>query len=184
MTGWTRRGFVLAGGASGLAACSNSTINQTSSELNQRVDTAKAEMFSTVPGARQLFDQAAGVLIVPDVTQAGLFVGGSYGEGALLIGEAKVAYFTYAAASIGPQIGASVYNHALFFMTQETLTKFRYSDGWQLGVDAEFTTPEEAGSLGVSTSTINLPVYALVYGQQGLIVGATLEGGKYSRVTR
>ena len=184
MTKWTRRGFVLAGGATGLAACTNSTINQNSSELNQRVDIARSEMFRTVPGAEQLASQAAGVLIVPDVTQAGLFFGGSYGEGALLIGEAKVGYFTYAAASIGPQIGVSQYNHALFFMTQETLTRFRYSDGWQLGVDAEFTTPEEAGSLGVTTTTINLPVYALVYGQQGLIVGATLEGGKYSRVNR
>ncbi len=183
MNNWTRRGFIVAGGAS-VAACSNSTINQSASEIDQRVDRARAEMFQTVPGAQQLSEQAAGVLIVPDVTQAGLFFGGSYGEGALLIGDAKVARFNYAAASLGPQIGVSVFNHALFFMTQETLTRFRYSQGWQLGVDAEFTTPEEAGSLGVTTNTINLPVYALVFGQQGLIVGATLEGGKYTRVER
>ncbi len=183
MTVWTRRGFIIAGGAT-VAACSNSTINQPASELNARVDQARAEMFRTIPGAEQLAAQAAGVLIVPDVTQAGLMVGGSYGEGALLIGEAKVAYFSYAAASFGPQIGVSRFNHALFFMTQEVLTRFRYSDGWQLGLDAEYTTPEEAGSLGVTTTTINLPVYALVYGQQGLILGATLEGGKYTPINR
>ena len=183
MTKWTRRGFIVAGSAS-VAACSNSTINQPSNEIGQRVDAARAEMFRTVPGAEQLANQAAGVLIVPDVTQAGFMFGGAYGEGSLMIGNAKVANFSYAAASFGPQIGVQKYHHALFFMTQETLTKFRYSDGWQLGVDAEFTTPEESAAAGVTTTTINLPIYALVFGQQGLLFGATLEGGKYTRVER
>ena len=69
-------------------------------------------------------------------------------------------------------------------MTQETLAGFRNADGWQLGVDAEFVYAEDSGSFGVSTNTMNLPVYAVVFGQSGAIVGATLQGAKYSRIIR
>lgn len=183
MTNWTRRGFVIASTAS-LAGCTTSGFSKPKNQLDQEVDIARAELLRTVPGAQQLARDAAGILIIPDVKQAGLMVGGAYGEGVLMIGEAKVDYFSYATASFGPQIGVQRFSHALFFMTQEVLTGFRYSDGWQLGVDAEFTTPEDAISAGVTTNTINLPVYAVVFSNRGLLVGATLEGAKYSRILR
>ncbi len=183
MTNWTRRGFVIAGSAS-LAGCTTSGLSKSRNQLDQEADIARAELFRTVPGAQQLAAQAAGILIVPDIKQAGLIVGGAYGEGVLMIGEAKVDYFSYAAGSFGLQFGVQRYAHALFFMTQEVLAGFRFSDGWQLGVDAEFTTPQDALSVGVTTNTINRPVHAVVFGNRGLLVGATLEGAKYSRVIR
>ncbi len=183
MTNWTRRGFLMAGSAT-LAACTAVGINKSRGRIDLDADRARAELFRTVPGSRQLAERAAGMLIIPEITEAGLIVGGAYGEGVLMIGEAKVDYFSFTAASFGLQVGVQKYGHALFFMTQETLAGFRYSDGWQLGVDAQYTTAEDAAAIGVSTTTINLPVIALVFGQQGLIVGATLEGAKYSRLVR
>ena len=185
MTQWTRRGFMLAGSATTLAACSNAIgLNKTRAQIDADVDRAREALFRTVPGARQLAERSAGMLIIPEVTKAGLMFGGAYGEGALMIGPAKVDYFSFTAASFGLQVGVQRYSHALFFLTQEMLADFRYSDGWQLGVDAQYTTPEDAGALGVTTTTINQPVIALVFGQKGLIIGATLEGAKYSRLIR
>jgi len=183
MTKWTRRGFIAATGAT-LTACSTVGINQSRDEIEFNVSSAKSELFRTIPGTQQLADQAAGILIIPEVTSAGLFLGGAYGEGALLIGDAAVDHFSFTAASFGLQFGVQRYSHALFLMTQEALAGFRNADGWQLGIDAEYVFPDQAASFGVNTSTINLPVYAVVYGQQGLIVGATLEGAKYSRLIR
>lgn len=183
MSNWTRRGFIAASGAS-VAACASTGITQSRDQIDRSVDTARAELFRNVPGAEQLAERASGMLIVPDVKKAGLMIGGAYGEGALMIGDAKVEYFNFATASFGFQIGVQRFHHALFFMTQETLAGFRFSNGWKLGADAAFTTPEDAVSLGVATNTINLPVYALIYGQTGLIIGATLEGAKYSRLVR
>ncbi len=182
MNSWTRRSFIVAGSAT--AACSNSIISGSRDSIDRRVDNARAELFNSVSGARQLAEKAAGLLIIPDVTQAGFMVGGAYGEGALMIGDAKVAYFSLATASFGIQAGVQRYHHALFFMTQETLAGFRYSDGWELGVDAQYTTSQDSASFGITTNTINLPVYALIYGQQGLIAGATFEGAKYSSLIR
>lgn len=183
MKRWTRRSFIIASGAT-VAACSNSPINKSRDSIDQAADRARADLFRSVPGAQQLASQAAGILIIPEVTEAGLMLGGAYGEGVLMIGDAKIDYFSLTSASFGPQIGVQRYGHALFFMTQEALGKFRYSDGWELGVDAEFTTPEDAGAIGVTTNTINQPVYAVVFGQKGLLVGATIDGAKYSRLVR
>ena len=182
MSNWTRRGFIAATGLT--AACTATGISKSMDQIDLDIDAARANLFRTVPGTEQLSNQAAGVLIIPEITEAGLFFGGSYGEGGLLIGDAKVDYFSFSAASIGPQIGVQRFSHALFFMTQETLAGFRNADGWQLGVDAEFVYAEDSGSFGVSTNTMNLPVYAVVFGQSGAIVGATLQGAKYSRIIR
>lgn len=177
---WSRRGAVLS--ALALAACGSAS--NSGAELDTRVDRALSDLFTSVPGTQDLADQAAGVLVIPSVTEAGLFVGGSYGEGALVIGGAKVGYFSAASASFGLQVGGQQYSHALFFMTPEVLAKFRQKDGWEIGVDAEYAVASEGGALTVTSTSINKPVYAVIYGQKGLIVGASVEGLKYSRIVR
>ena len=182
MSKWTRRAFIGAAGAT--AACSATGISRNKSSIDASVAQARRELFNAVPGTEALASRAAGVLIMPEVTKAGLMVGGAYGEGALMIGNATVDYFSFSGASFGLQIGVQKYSHALFFMTPEVLANFRYADGWELGVDAEYALQEDGMSVGVTTGTINLPVYAVVFSQRGLIIGATLEGAKYSRLIR
>ncbi len=177
---WTRRSMLLA--ALALAACSNATGDR--DELDGRVDRALSELYSTVPGTEELSRQASGVLVIPSVNEAGLFVGGSYGEGALVIGGAKVDYYSAASASIGFQVGGQRYRHAIFFMTPEALAKFRQTDGWEIGVDAEYAVAENGNSVTVTSTSVNKPVYAVVFGQKGLLVGASIEGLKYSRIVR
>jgi len=177
---WTRRSAVLA--ALALAACGSTSPS--GPELDTRVDAALNELYVAVPGTQELASRAAGVLVIPSVTEAGLFVGGSYGEGALVIGGAKVDYFSAASASLGFQIGGQKYSHALYFMTPEALAKFRRTDGWEIGVDAEYAVPSEGGAVTVTSTSINKPVYAVIYGQRGPILGASIEGLKYSRIVR
>jgi hypothetical protein len=69
-------------------------------------------------------------------------------------------------------------------MTPDALADFRGSDGWAVGGDVEYAVPERGTSLGIETTTELAPVIALVYGQSGLIVGATLKGNKYTRIVR
>jgi hypothetical protein len=44
-----------------------------------------------------------------------------------------------------------------------------------------YATPSQGASLGKETTEME-PVIALVFGQQGLIAGATLAGTKYTRI--
>jgi lipid-binding SYLF domain-containing protein len=183
MENWTRRGFVIAGAAV-VGGCANGAVTGSGSQIDSNVDAALAVMYDKIPGSREAAQDAAAVLIMPSITKAGLFLGGSYGEGALRIGNATVDYFSVASASLGWQVGGQQFSQALFFMTPEALRDFRTSDGWNLGVDAEAVVEEEGGNAGLSTATSNRPVISVVFGNRGLIVGASLAGAKYSRIVR
>ncbi len=80
------------------------------------------------------------------------------------------------------QIGAQQYAHTLFFMTEESLQDFRTSPGWAIGGDVRYAVIDRGGSLGIDSNTLTDPVIAVIYGQAGLIVGATLDGTRYGRI--
>lgn len=183
MTKWTRRAFLVAAGAS-TAACSNGIGNSQGGRIDYRVELALEQMYQEVPGSRDLADRAAGMLVMPNVTKAGFGLGGAYGEGSLLIGEATVGYYSTAQASYGFQIGAQQYAHTLFFMNETALADFRASNGWALGADASYVFRDQGDNVGIDTTKLRSPVVAVIYGRAGLIVGATLEGTKYSRIVR
>ncbi len=157
--------------------------------IDTRVSLAKQKLLASVPDARELAAQARGMLIMPDVVKGGLVVGGAYGEGALLVNQAGYEapperYFSVAAASVGLQIGVQTTSHVLFFMTDEALDDFRRSDGWEVGVDAEVTFPEHGVAAQTSSTVLQKPVIGYVFGQDGFLIGASLEGSKYSPIQR
>lgn len=183
----SRRIFLSATGAALLlAGCDNAITGNGvgtngAARIDARVQATRDYLFDRYPGTRDLEAKSKGVLYIPLVTEAGFGVGGSYGQGALVINGATVDYYSATRATFGLQIGAQQYAHALFFMTDEALEEFRRSSGWAAGADVTYATPEQGGSLGTSTTEIQ-PVIGMIFGQQGLIAGATLAGVKYSRI--
>lgn len=183
MSTLTRRHFMITGAALPLvAACSNGINSGAAERIDARVDIALDFMNAEVPGAAELTQTARGMLVMPLITEAGFGFGGSYGRGALRINGATVDYYSATAGSFGLQIGAQQYAHTIFFMTDAALQDFRTSSGWAVGGDVRYAVSDRGGMLGVDTTTLTDPVIAVIYGQAGLIVGATLEGTRYSRI--
>lgn len=184
MTTYSRRGFLAAAGATTAltAACGNGVGSDGGAQIDARADSTRDFLFSRYPGTQDLADKALGILWMPLITKAGFFVGGAYGEGALRIDNVSVDYYSATQASFGLQIGAQQYAHALFFMTPEALSDFRRSSGWAAGADLEYAVNDEGGNLSAKTLTVLDPVIAMVFGQAGLIIGASLEGTKYTRI--
>ena len=179
----SRRGLVAGlGGVLALAACGNPVGGQGAQVLDARVDAMRDFLFQRYPGTQELASKAHGVLYMPLVTEGGFFVGGGYGQGALRINDVSVDYYSATRASFGLQIGAQQYAHALFFMTREALEDFRRSDGWAVSADLRYATPDGGGAAGMDTTTQQAPVVAVVFGQSGLIAGASLSGVKYTRI--
>ncbi|MFN3970763.1 MAG: YSC84-related protein [Gemmobacter sp.] len=176
-----RRSVIIGAGALMLGACANGVGSDNAQRLDARVDATRDFLFSRFPGTRDLAGKSFGVLYMPLITEAGFGIGGGYGRGALRINDVTVDYYSATRATIGFQIGAQQYAHALFFLTQDALSEFRRSPGWAVGADVRYATPEQGASIGKETTEIN-PVIALVFGQSGLIAGATLAGVKYSRI--
>jgi lipid-binding SYLF domain-containing protein len=178
----SRRGFIAAtGSALVLTACGNGVGGNGGGSIDGRVDATRDYLFQNYPGTRDLAQKAFGVLYMPLVTEAGFGIGGAYGRGALRINDVTVDYYSTAKATFGFQIGAQQYAHALFFMTEKSLGDFRRSNGWAVGADVRYATPEQGASIGKETTELD-PVIALVFGQSGLIAGATLAGVKYTRI--
>jgi lipid-binding SYLF domain-containing protein len=183
MNGFSRRAFVamvLAGTA--LAGCANPIGSGNAAVIDARVDSALSFLYQTYPGTVDLGQRAAGILVLPVVTEAGLGLGGSFGTGALRVGNSTVDYYSATSASAGLQIGAQQYSHVLFFMTQDALAGFRASPGWVAGADIEYVANTQGEVLRADTTTSLSPVIAVVFGQSGLRLGATVEGTKYTRI--
>lgn len=180
----TNRRAVLAGGALMLAACDNSVGTTGGATIDYRVQQTLSYLYQHHPQTRELAAKSVGKLVMPLIAEAGFIVGGGYGEGALLIDEVTVDYYSATQASFGFQIGAQQYAYVLFFLTPEALQEFRTSPGWAGGAEAEFALDKTGGSLSAATDVSGKPVVAVLFAQSGLRVGATLAGTKYTRILR
>ncbi|MGO4914839.1 YSC84-related protein [Pseudogemmobacter sp. W21_MBD1_M6] len=184
MSSFSRRSFMIGAGAAAAstAACSNGIGTNGAATIDARVSATLNEMYNRYPGTRDLRSKSVGMLVMPLVTKAGFGIGGAYGRGALQINDVTVDYYSTTQATIGFQIGAQQYAHVLFFMTNQALGDFRRSSGWAAGADMEYAINDQGGNISAETTTALAPVIAVVFGQAGLIVGATLEGTKYNRI--
>ncbi|MHA6267857.1 YSC84-related protein [uncultured Aliiroseovarius sp.] len=165
-----------------LAACDNSVGSQSGARIDARVESTLNYLYNRYPGARELASKSSGQLVMPLVTEAGFGLGGAYGRGALRINDTTVDYYLLTQASAGLQIGAQQYAHVLFFMTDQALQEFRQAAGWVASADIKYAFQTEGDRLTADTITASSPVVAVVFGQAGLIAGASIEGAKYTRI--
>ena len=154
----------------------------TAKEVNVSVDVALDRFVKDVKGAKDFLKAAKGVLVIPNVIQAGLIIGGEYGEGALRIDGQTVDFYNMAVASLGYQIGAQRKDVILVFMDQQALNKFRTSDNWQAGVDGTVTVMEYGAEGSIDTTKFKQPIVGFVFGQKGIMAGATIKGAKFTKM--
>ena len=180
----TRRGFTLGAlSMAGLtAACGNGVGSTGAETIDARVDATLIELYDRYPNTVEIAEKSTGMLVMPLVTEASFWVGGGYGRGALRVNGITVDYYSTAKASAGVQFGAQQYAHVLFFMTEDALNGFRRASGWTVGADVEYVLLDRGDGLNADSNTLRSPVLAAVFGRAGLLVGASLEGAKYTRI--
>ncbi len=160
------------------------SIAKTAQEIDSEANEALNLFAKQVKGANEFLNTAKGVLVIPNIVKAGLGVGGQYGEGALRIGGKTVAYYALAAGSVGLQIGAQKINLVLIFRQDGALKKFQASSGWKAGVDGSVAFIDAGADKSLDTMNVNDPVVAFLFGQRGLMASATIEGAKFTKLTR
>jgi lipid-binding SYLF domain-containing protein len=182
-------GAVLAASGLGFAGCTttssasgNAGIAGKRESINADVNSTLARLYSTANGSRELVAKARGVLVFQSVIQAGFWIGGQYGEGALRVGGQTAGYYSTAGGSFGLQIGAQSKAIIFLFMTQDALERFRNSDGWAVGADATVAVVKVGANGDIDTSTATAPVQAFVLTNAGLMAGVSLEGTKITRL--
>ena len=152
-------------------------------EIDREVKSALKNLYATTPAAKELSNKAAGILVFPDITKAGLIVGGQYGEGALLKGGETAGYYSSIEGSFGLQAGAQKFGYALFFMTDEALQYLKNSDGFEIGTGPTVVIVDEGLSKSLSSTTLKDDIYAFFFDQKGLMAGLGLKGSKITPFT-
>jgi lipid-binding SYLF domain-containing protein len=154
------------------------------SEIERDVDTALAKMWTDIPNARMLAQQATAILVFPNIVKAGFLFGAQYGDGALRQRGRTVGYYNTVSASYGLQAGVQSFGYVLFFMSPNALSYLSKSDGFELGVGPSIVILDAGKARSMTTTTAQDDIYAYIFDQRGLMAGAGLQGSKISRVDR
>ena len=181
----TRRGFIQAALLMAVAlplVASKPSSAATGREITEAAEQALTRLYNESPTAREYGRKARGILVFPEITKAGIGIGGSYGEGVLFVDGKPVDYFSIGSGSLGLTLGAQSFSQVVMFMTDEALQKFRTSKGWEAGVDGSVVAIKE-GTAGSITMTED-PVVGFIFGQTGLMFDASFSGSKYTRIRR
>jgi lipid-binding SYLF domain-containing protein len=156
---------------------------QEAAELASASKASLQSLMATVPAAKALANEAEAILVFPKITKAGLGIGGQYGEGALLKKGSAVAYYKTTGASFGLQVGGQQYGYAMFFMNAKALSALDSANGFEIGVGPSVVVMDEGMAKSSTTTTRKDDVYALIFGQKGLMAGLGLQGNKITKIT-
>ncbi|MBJ9683387.1 BPSL1445 family SYLF domain-containing lipoprotein [Burkholderia multivorans] len=150
--------------------------------IDSSVDATLSRLYSTVKGSRELVAKSRGVLVFPEVLQAGFIVGGQSGNGALRVGGSTVGYYNTSSLSVGLQAGAQSKAIVFLFMTQQALDEFRTSEGWAAGAGASVALVKMGANGAVDTNTATAPVQVIVLTNAGLMGDVSINGTKVTKL--
>ncbi|MDI9652685.1 YSC84-related protein, partial [Burkholderia cenocepacia] len=150
--------------------------------IDASVDATLSRMYSTVKGSRELVAKSRGVLVFPEVIQAGFIVGGQSGNGALRVGGSTVGYYNTSSLSVGLQAGAQSKAIVFLFMTQQALDEFRGSDGWAAGAGASVALVKMGANGAVDSNTATAPIQVVVLTNAGLMGDVSINGTKVTKL--
>jgi lipid-binding SYLF domain-containing protein len=186
---YKRQFLATLGFAAVLAACSTTSPGTSDSDpaakrasINANVNGAMTKLYAQDPGARQLVAKAKGILVFPSIVSAGFVIGGSYGQGALLVNGTTAGYYSTTAGSVGLLAGADSKAVYILFMTDDALSKFRNSSGWTAGADASVSLIKAGASASVDTQTAQQPVIGYVLTNGGLMGSLSVDGTKVNKL--
>jgi lipid-binding SYLF domain-containing protein len=147
----------------------------TQGAIEKHSSEALAQLYASNPTAKAIGAKAKGILIFPSIVKAGLGVGGSFGEGELLMHGTVEKNYNSVSATVGPQI---------FLMTDNAVKYLHESAGWEIGVGPTVVVVDDGVARNLSTSTLKDDAYAFIFDQKGLMAGVALEGTKITKVNK
>jgi len=161
-----------------------SSAQPSAAEIDASVNAALVRFQTQVRGAAGYLQDATAVLVFADVIQAGIGIGGQYGEGAMRIGGRTVAYYSIASGSVGFQYGAQRKDIIIIFLQPHALHDFEASKGWEVGIDGSVVLLNVGAAMSINSAMLNQPIVGFVVGQEGIMYNLTLVGTKITRLSR
>jgi lipid-binding SYLF domain-containing protein len=160
-----------------------SLAEDTAEEIDNDANEALMVFYKEVNGGKKFLDNAKGYVVFPDVKEAGFFLGGKYGEGALRVNGVTKGYYSITSASMGMQMGAQQYSLIIALTTDEALNTFMRDDDWETELDvniavAEYNAEEEADDVDFGSNMVGF-----VFDSKGMMGNFSFEGTRFERIT-
>lgn len=168
----------------GLLVSACSVFESSAADIDLDVDEALQIFTTDIEGSEIFIDQAAGVLVFPRALRAGLGIGAETGEGVLRIKGKTVDYFRITSGSLGLQAGAQARSIVICFMTQGALDEFRNSSGWRVGIDGSVALIDMGAGKTIDSQNVRDPIVGFIFNSSGLMANLTLEGSRFTRISR
>ena len=174
-------GFISAAGLSFALAAPASAAS--AADLIRDSDKALANLYAKQPKAKLLGDRATAILVFPNIIKAGFMVAAQSGNGVLFEGGVPTNYYNISAGSFGFQAGVKSFSYALFFMNSSALSYLSSSHGWSIGAGPSVVVLDKGAAASMTSTTLTQDVYAIPFGQEGLMGGIGLEGAKITSIS-
>ena len=162
----------------------DATGNPTASEIDSGVNVALEQLYASSSEAKDLSEKSVAILVFPKITKGGLMVGGQFGEGAMRENGSTTGYYGIAGASYGFQAGVQQFSYAMFFLDDAALEYFRNNDGWEADTGPTLVGGDQGWSASMGTNDLQGDIVPIVFGQEGLMAGTSLQGAKITRIDK
>jgi lipid-binding SYLF domain-containing protein len=137
---------------------------------------AKEEFIATDGLMKNLFENAYGYVIFPNVGKGGIGIGGAAGNGIVYEGNTIIGKAQLTQLSIGFQFGGQAYREVIFFETKEDLSRFKENK-----IEFSAQASAVAATAGVSAN-VKYKDGVMIFTQQkgGLMYEASIGGQKFN----
>lgn len=153
------------------------------SALVDQSNAALENLYTLQPGAFALGQRAKGILVFPKIVKAGFIIGAQTGDGAFYQNGVATSFYNISAGSYGLQAGIQSFSYALFFMNDAAVNYLAASNGWSVGAGPSVVVLDQGAAKSITSSTLTQDVYAIPFGQQGLMAGLGIEGSKITHIS-
>ena len=156
-----------------------SAVAQTTKKEKRLVEDcqeAKADFIATDGLMKNLFDNAYGYVIFPNVGKGGIGIGGAAGKGVVYKGGSIIGKAQLTQLSIGFQFGGQAYREVIFFESKADLDRFRENK-------IEFSAQASAVAVTEGASAnVKYKEGVMIFTQQkgGLMYEASVGGQKFN----
>jgi len=150
--------------------------------LDKQVSATLDKFYALSDKNKSLAQNAAAVLVFPDVTKGGIGVAGEHGDGALQESGKTVGYYSISGASIGLTLGLSHHSQVILFNTPQARDKFLKGGDWSIGADTSVAVMKKGAGGTYDTQSLSKPVMVFIFGEKGLMGDASLGGAKISKI--
>jgi lipid-binding SYLF domain-containing protein len=160
-----------------LAGCATAPASRAEQQaLVAEATSALQQMRTEDPALGELVRRSYGYALFPEVTKAGLGVGGAYGRGVVYERGRHVGYSDLSQASVGLQAGGQTFSELLVFESKDALDRFKAGQ-FNFAADASAVVMESGAA---TNATFVDGVAVVVRPIGGAMVEATLGGQKFA----